>query len=190
MRPCSASCEARASSCVDRHLLQQHDRIVVALAPQHRVELAEQADRLVVPRPPQVLRQRREPLMHRRDEVADGARLADDRRQLRAGRRQHPHVVVAERARLGRLHDEHALQHAAIDDRHAEERAIRILSRLAEVLEARMLRGVAARTTGRICSATSPASPSVMRICTRPTLSGRRPMVAASTSVVRSGSSR
>ena len=70
--------------------------------------------------------------MDRRHELADGARLADDRRQLRAGRRQHPHVVVAERARLGRLHDQHALQDAAVDDRHAEERPIRILARIAE----------------------------------------------------------
>ena len=81
--------------------------------------------------------------MHRGDEVADRARLADDRRQLRAGGRQHAEIVVAERPRLGRLHDQHALQHAAIDHRHADERAIRILSRLAEVLEARVLRRVA-----------------------------------------------
>ena len=80
--------------------------------------------------------------MHRRHEVPDGARLADNRRELCAGRGQHAHVVVAERARLGGLHDEHALKHAPIDDRHAKERAIRILAGLAEVLEARVLRGV------------------------------------------------
>ena len=107
-----------------RHLLQQQDGIVVALAPAQRVELAEQADRLFVPAPPQVLGQREEALMHRGDEVSDRARLAHDRRQLRARRRQHAEVVVAERPRLGRLHHQHALQHAAIDHRHADERAI------------------------------------------------------------------
>ena len=127
----------------DRHLLQQQDGIVVALAPPQRVELAEQADRLFVPAPPQVLRQRQEALVHRGDEVADRARLAHDRRQLRARRRQHAEVVVAERPRLRRLHDQDALQHAAIDHRHADERAIRVLSRLVEVLEARVLRRVA-----------------------------------------------
>ena len=80
--------------------------------------------------------------MRRRDELPERARLADDRRQLRAGHDQHPHVVLGEDARLDRLHDQHALQQAAIDDRHAEERAIRILAGLAEVLEARMRRRV------------------------------------------------
>ena len=51
-------------------------------------------------------------------------------------------IVVAEGPRLRRLHDEHALQHAAIDDRHAEERAVGILAGLAEVLEPRVLRRV------------------------------------------------
>ena len=45
-------------------------------------------------------------------------------------------------------------------------------------------------TTGFTCSATSPARPSVMRMRTCPTLSGRRPTVAASTRLARSGSSR
>ena len=45
-------------------------------------------------------------------------------------------------ARFGGLHDEHALQHAAVDDRHAEERLVGILAGLAEVLETRMRRRV------------------------------------------------
>ena len=64
-----------------------------------------------------------------------------------------------------------------------------ILARLREVLEARMRRA-SATTCGRSCSATSPARPSVRRIRTRPTLSARRPIVAASTRLARSGSSR
>ena len=138
MRPCSAICAARLSSRSSVDLLQHRDRIVIALLPQHRIEIAKQADALVVPAPPQVLRKRGEPLMHRRHELPDGARLADNRRQLRAGGRQQLDVLVGEGARLARLHDEHALQHAAIDHRHAHERAKRILAGIAEVLEPRM----------------------------------------------------
>ncbi len=43
---------------VDRDLLQQRDRIVVERPPQHGIELAEEAGRVGVPAPPQVLRQR------------------------------------------------------------------------------------------------------------------------------------
>jgi hypothetical protein len=37
------------------------------------------------------------------------------------------------------LHDQHTLQQAAVGDRHAEERAIRIFARLRKVLETGML---------------------------------------------------
>ena len=48
----------------------------------------------------------------------------------------------AEGPRLDGLHHEHALQQAAVDERDAEERAIRILAGVLEVLEARMRRRV------------------------------------------------
>ena len=86
MRLCSASSRRALLELVDRNLLQQRDRVVVELAPQHRIELAEQARRVGVPAPPQVLRQRGQTLMRRRDELPERPRLADDRRQLRAGR--------------------------------------------------------------------------------------------------------
>ena len=71
---------------IDVDLLQHRDRIVIALLPQHRIQIAEQADAFVVPAPPEVLRERSEPLVHRRDELSDRARFADDRRQLRRRR--------------------------------------------------------------------------------------------------------
>ena len=80
--------------------------------------------------------------MRRRDELSERARLADDRRQLRRRHHQHADIVGAEDARLDRLHDQHALEQAAIDDRHAQKRAIRIFAGLAEVLEPRVQRGV------------------------------------------------
>ena len=41
-----------------RHLGQQHDRIVVDLAPLDRIEVAEQVDDLRMPAPPQIAGQR------------------------------------------------------------------------------------------------------------------------------------
>ena len=109
---------------------------------EHRIDFAEDAGRLLVPRPPQVLRQGRQLLMKRGDEVPDVSRLADDGRQLSARGRQHPHIVFAERPGIGRLDDQHALQHAAVDDRHAEECGVRVLPGLLEILETRMPRRV------------------------------------------------
>ena len=161
---------------VDRNLLQQRHRVVPELAPQHRIELAEQAGRVVVPAPPQILRERRQALVRRRDELPERPRLAHDRRQLRSGSRPASAPRRALKiARLDRLHDQHALQQAAIDQRHAEKRPIRLFAGLAEILEPRM-RVASATTCGCSRSATSPASPSVMRMRTRPTLSGRRPI--------------
>ena len=59
------------------------------------------------------------------------------------------------------LHHQHALQHAAIDQRHAQERVVRLLARFAEIFEARMTACTCSTATGSTCSATSPASPSL-----------------------------
>ena len=106
---------------VDRHALEERNGIVIDLAPEGGVELAKEAGRVVVPAPPEILRERGQAMMRRRDVLSDRACLADDRRHLRARHHQHPHVVGAEGARLDRLHDQHALQQPAIEDRHAEE---------------------------------------------------------------------
>jgi hypothetical protein len=123
---------------VDRNLLQQRDRIVMAGPPQQRIEVAEEARALVVPAPPEVARDGRQPLMHRRHELSERAGVADDRGDLPAGGHEPPHVLLAEPAGFRRLHDEHALQDAAVRDRHAEKRAIGILARVLEILEPRM----------------------------------------------------
>ncbi len=62
----------------------------------------------------------------------------DNRRDLRPRHHQHPHIVGPEGPRFDRLDDEDALQQAAIDDRHAEKRAVRILAGFREVLESGM----------------------------------------------------
>ncbi len=127
---------------VDVDALEQRDRVVGQLAPQHRIQVAEQVRRVLVPAPPQVLRQLRQALVRRRDEQAQCPRLADDRSQLRAGRFEPLHGVGPEGPRLERLDDQHALQQSAILERHAEERLVRVLAGLTEVLEARMRRRV------------------------------------------------
>ena len=68
--------------------------------------------------------------------------IANQRRQLRRDRDEHADLTRREGARLGGLHDEDALQGAALDQRDAEERVVRILSGLGEVFETRMLKGV------------------------------------------------
>ena len=127
---------------VDGNLLEQRHRIVADLAPEHRVDVAEQADRGFVPAPPEIARERRQPLMRGRDELPQRARFADDRGELGAGGHQHADDVLGEDARFLRLHDQHALQQAAVDHRDAEERVIRVFAGFIEILEARMPRGV------------------------------------------------
>ena len=129
---------------VDRDLLQQGHRIVVERAPEDRIELAEEAGRIRVPAPPQVLRERAQPLMRRGDELPERPRFRDDRRQLRAGHGQQRRMSSAPNARgVDGLDDQHALQQAAVDDRDAEERAVGILAGvLGKILEARMRRRV------------------------------------------------
>jgi hypothetical protein len=53
-----------------RDLLEQGQRVVIEISPSRGIELAEQARGVRVPAPPEVLRQRVQPLMRRRDELA------------------------------------------------------------------------------------------------------------------------
>ena len=106
---------------------------MIQLAPHQRIELAEERCALFIPAPPEIARQLLQPLMRRDHQVLRRPRLAHDRRQLRRRRRQRPYIVLAEAAWLRCLHDEHALQHAAIDDWNPEEGAIRLLTGVAEV---------------------------------------------------------
>ncbi len=115
---------------------------MIEISPSRGIDLAEEARGVGVPAPPQVPRQRVQPLMRRRDELAERARLADDGRQLRPGHHQHPHVGRIEQPRVDGLNDEDSLQETAIHDRHAQERAIRIFTGLGEVLEPRVPRRV------------------------------------------------
>jgi hypothetical protein len=122
-----------------RHLAEQGDRVLIELPPARGVEIAKKADRVMVPAPPQVARQRPEPLLRRADEAVEGTRLAHHGSDLVGGVDQHANLVLAEDARLPGLHDEHALQDSAVDEGHAEEGVVLLFAGLLEVLEARML---------------------------------------------------
>ena len=124
------------------HALEERDRVAVHLAPQRRVEFAEEARSVRVPTPPQVLRQRGEPAVRGHKELADGTGLGHDRCQFGARGHQRLFVVRSEHPRRDCLDDEHALQQATVDERHTEKRPVLILARLAEVLEPWMLHGV------------------------------------------------
>ncbi len=139
MRLCNWSAEVRSSSRVDGNVPEQRDGVVIELAPQHRIERPEQTDRVVVPAPPHVAGQRLEPVVRGHHELSDGAGLRNDRRELGAGGRQHPDGVRAEDARFLGLDDQHALKQPPIDKGHAQEGVVRVFSRLAEILEPRML---------------------------------------------------
>ena len=104
-----------------RHLAQQRHRIVVELPPARRIEIEKKVDRVLIPTPPEIARQRPKPLLDGSDETRERARLADDRRHLGSRLRHHVDFVFVEAAVLDRLDDEDALQNTAIDERHAEK---------------------------------------------------------------------
>ena len=95
---------------LNRKPVEQRNRVVSELYPQRRVELPEQLRRVVVPAPPQIFRQRSQPLMRGCDELAQRPRFRHDRRDLAARRRQQPDDVFVEPARLYSLDDEHTLE--------------------------------------------------------------------------------
>ena len=81
---------------------------------------------------------RGKPPVHRRHELAFRSSFADDRRQLHTQSGERAHVLVGEGSRFRRLDHQHALEHAAVHDRHTEKRAEGVLADVTEILEARM----------------------------------------------------
>ena len=174
---------------VERNFVEQGDGILIRLAPARRVEIAKEADAVVVPTPPEIARERPEALLRRGDEAVEGARLADDGRDLVGRLGQHADLSFAKDAGFFGLNDENALQNSAIDQRHAEEGLVVVFAGFLEVLEARMIAGIL-DGYGSTCSATRPARPSLSGMRSVPMHRGWRPSVAASTRLERSGSSR
>ena len=120
----------------ERDLAEQRDWVLVELAPAGGIKIAEEGDTVLVPAPPEVAREGPEALLCGADEAVQRARLADHRGDLAGGFDQHTNLVLAEGARVLGLHDEDALQDAAVDERHAEKGVVQFFTGLLEVLEA------------------------------------------------------
>ena len=67
------------------NLRKQGDGIVIELPPAHRIEIAKQAAGVVVPAPPQIARQRPQPLLGGSDKAIQSARFAHHRAHLGRG---------------------------------------------------------------------------------------------------------
>ncbi len=111
---------------------------MIELAPPQRIEFAKQTTRIVIPAPPEVAGQGPEPLLDRRDETVEGAGFAHHVRHPVRGLGEQTNLIFREDSRLHGLDYQHALQHAAIDQRNSEERLVSIFAGFAEILETRM----------------------------------------------------
>ena len=69
----------------------------------------------MVPTPPEIARQRPQPLLQRCDKTIERAGLTDHRSDLGGSFRQHPNFVFAEGTRFNGLNHQNTLQHASID---------------------------------------------------------------------------
>jgi hypothetical protein len=134
----------------ERNFAEHRNRIVIELAPGHRIDVAEQRRRIAVPAPPEIAREGPEALLHRRDETIEAARLADDGRDLRRGLHQHAHFIFAEIARFRGLNDQYALQDSAIDQRNAEKSFVAVFAGFAKIFESRMFLCVSERERSQL----------------------------------------
>ncbi len=123
----------------ERILVEQRDGTVIELTPAQRIEIAEQAGRIVIPAPPQVASERPEPLLGRRDETIEGAGFAHHGRNPVRSLREQTNLSFREDPRLQGLNHQNTLQHTSINEGNSEERLIIILAGFAEILKARMI---------------------------------------------------
>ncbi len=98
-----------------------------------------EAHAIVVPAPPEVTGERPETLLRGCDEAVEGAGRADDGRDLVGRFDEHSDLCFGEDARLFGLHDEDALQDAAVNEGYAEKGVVGLFAGLLEVFEARMV---------------------------------------------------
>ena len=124
------------------HLVEQRDGILIELPPAGGIEIAKQADAVVVPTPAEIAGDRPKTLLGRGYEPIESARLADYRRDLGGGVIQLANLIFPENPRVFGLHHENTLENAAVDERHAQEGVVYLFARLLEVLEAGVIADV------------------------------------------------
>src|SRR6202021_1596899 len=118
---------------------QQRNRIVVEFAPAGGIEIEEQTGRVVIPAPPQIARQRPQPLLQGSNEPIQSSRFTHDRSDLRRCLAQHPTLVPAKNAGFHGLYYKNSLKNSAIDQGNAEERLVRVLAGIPEILKSGLL---------------------------------------------------
>ena len=111
-----------------REFAQQRNWIVIQLIPSHRIQIKEQSNGIVIPAPPQIARQRPQPLLRRNDESVERSGFANDRSHLPGSFGQHTNFIFRKNSGFDRLHNQNTLQYAAIDQRNAQERLIGVLA--------------------------------------------------------------
>ncbi len=139
MRLCSTSSPARRSisPAATPQAAKSDCDSAAANAPDRRSR--KQAGGIVIPAPPQIARERPQPFLRRRDKAIEGARFADDGRDFARPPPSASRLRRQGRREARRLHHEHALQNAVIDQGHAEKRLISVFAGFAEVFEPRMV---------------------------------------------------
>jgi hypothetical protein len=125
-----------------RHLVKKSDGVLIEFAPANGVQVAEEVDAVLIPAPPDVAGEGPKAFLGRSDKAIEGAGFADDGGDLIGGFSEHPYFVVAEDAGFLGLHDEDALENAAIDERDTEEGAILLFAGFLEVFVAGVTAGI------------------------------------------------
>src|SRR4030095_6681622 len=107
--------------------------------PSHCIQIAKETCRFRIPAPPEIARKRPQTFLDGRYKAIEHSRPGNDGRHLRRRLDQHAHFIFVERTRLYGLHNEHTLEHAAIDQRHSDKRLVRVFAGFTEVLESWMI---------------------------------------------------
>ena len=118
---------------------EQRDGILIQLAPANRIQIAKEADTVVVPAPPEIAGQGPEALLSGGDEAIEGAGFADHRRDFTGGVDQHANFIFAKDAAILGLNYQNTLQDTTVDERHTEEGVVDLFAGFDEVLETGMI---------------------------------------------------
>src|SRR6202020_878550 len=118
-----------------REFREQRNRILIQLSPSYRIQIAEQACRVMIPAPPEITSQTPKPFWGWSDEAIQRTGFVDHGRYL--GRRlgEHLNFILAENSRLHSLNDQHTLQNSAVNEWNPQERLVLIFAGFRKVFE-------------------------------------------------------
>ncbi len=125
-----------------RDLVQQRNWILIELRPPGGIEIAKQADAVVVPTPAEISSNGPKTLLNRGDEAVQSAGLTHHGRYLVCRLAQHADFTLGKDSQILGLNYQNALQNAAVNERHSQKGVIYLFARFLEVLKAWVIRGV------------------------------------------------